>query len=124
MANQPEVNGGVQKPLASGDTAKLDWAKSTLSRLRNFRRPYDQRRSYFYRQYVGQRDRRLYPDNLTPRSNTFVPYAQSNVDAVVARVQDAFFSIDPPIETRSKGGTDEAADKMQSTLLTCLKRAT
>jgi len=104
-------------------TAKLNWAKATLSRLRNFRRPYDQRRSYFYRQYIGQRDRRLYPDNLTPRSNTFVPYSQSNVDAVVSRTRDAFFSIDPPIETRSRGGTDEAAENMQRVLLTCLKRA-
>jgi hypothetical protein len=102
---------------------KLIAAKGTLARLRNFRRPYDQRRSYFYRQYVGQRDRRLYPDNITPRSNTFVPYAQSNVDAVVGRVRDAFFAIDPPIEARAKGGVDYAAMQMQNVLLTVLKRA-
>src|SRR5271170_4006193 len=67
------------------------WTLDQLQRLRNFRRPYDQRRAYWYRQYIGQRDRRLYPDNLTPRSNTFVPYSRSNVDSVVAHVHDAFF---------------------------------
>src|SRR5208283_2501554 len=106
-----------------GSNDKLVWAKAALARMRNFRRPYDQRRSYFYRQYIGQRDRRMYPDNMTPRSNTFVPYSQSNVDAVVARTRDAFFSLDPPIEVRSKGGTDYAAQQMQNVLLTCCKRA-
>ena len=51
----------------------ITWTLDTCQRLRNFRRPYDQRRSYFYRQFIGQRDRRMYPDNITPRSNTFVP---------------------------------------------------
>lgn len=120
-SNTPQTS--ADPNAAHANDNKLQWAKSTLSRLRNFRRPYDQRRSYFYRQYVGQRDRRLYPDNLTPRSNTFVPYAQSNVDAVVSRTRDAFFSLDPPIETRTRGGTDDAAMKMQNVLLTCLKRA-
>lgn len=99
------------------------WVLDQLQRLRNFRRPYDQRRAYFYRQYIGQRDRRLYPDNITPRSNTFVPYASSNVETFVSRVHDAFFSMDPPIEARAKGGSEDAADKMILVMLTCLKRA-
>jgi len=99
------------------------WTLDQLQRLRNFRRPYDQRRAYFYRQYIGQRDRRMYPDNLTPRSNTFVPYASSNTETVVSRVHDAFFSLDPPIEVRAKGGSEDAAMKMQCVILDCLKRA-
>jgi hypothetical protein len=99
------------------------WVLDTLQRMRNFRRPYDQRRAYFYRQYIGQRDRRMYPDNLTPRSNTFVPIPKSNVDHVVARTHDAFFSLDPPIEVRPKGGTPDQAWQMEAVLLTCLKKA-
>src|SRR5690242_5484319 len=117
------TNFDVDNALLQNRNEKLIWAKANLARMRNFRRPYDQRRSYFYRQYIGQRDRRLYPDNMTPRSNTFVPYAQSNVDAIVSRTMDAFFSIDPPIETRAKGATDYAALQMQNVELTCLKRA-
>src|SRR5271167_1142256 len=62
-----------------------------LRRMRYFRRQYDPRRAYWYRQYLGQRDQRFYPDNLTPRSNTFVTYPFSNVEAIVARVLDAYF---------------------------------
>ena len=99
------------------------WTLDQLQRLRNFRRPYDQRRAYFYRQYIGQRDRRLYPDNLTPRSNTFVPYASSSVEAVVSRVNDAYFSLDPYIEVRANGGTDAQAVAMQAVMLKCFKKA-
>ncbi len=99
------------------------WVLDTLQRMRNFRRPYDQRRAYFYRQYIGQRDRRMYPDNLTPRSNTFVPIPKSNVDHSVARSHDAFWSLDPPIEVRPKGGTPQQAWQMEAVLLTCLKKA-
>lgn len=120
-------NGPAQTDLAGGvgiDKNKLTtWVLDSLQRMRNFRRPYDQRRAYFYRQYIGQRDRRMYPDNLTPRSNTFVPYPKRNVDSIVSRVHDAFFSIEPPIEVRPKGGTPESAWQMQSVLLTCLKKA-
>ena len=114
---------GQNDEVLKAKTEKLIWAKATLARMRNFRRPYDQRRSYFYRQYISQRDRGLYPDNITPRSNTFVPYSQSNVDAIVARTTDAFFSIDPPIEARAKGTTDGNAMAMQNVMLTGLKRA-
>lgn len=117
---------GPQQPNANQTTSKnvlTTWVLDTLQRMRNFRRPYDQRRAYFYRQYIGQRDRRMYPDNLTPRSNTFVPYPKRNVDSIVSRVHDAFFSIEPPIEARPKGGTPDQAWRMQQVLLTCLKKA-
>lgn len=113
----------VQTGLTTDRNTLITWTLDTLQRMRNFRRPFDQRRAYFYRQYIGQRDRRMYPDNLTPRSNTFVPYPKSNVDAVVSRVHDAFFGVEPPIEVRPKGGTPESAWQMQSVLLTCLKKA-
>ena len=106
---------------------KLDsikqWTINQLQRLRNFRRPYDIRRSYFYRQYIGQRDRRMYPDNITPRSNTFVPYPSSNVEAMVSRVHDAFFSIDPPLEVRPHQGDDAAGTAMQLVMLSVLHKA-
>ncbi|MBZ5617094.1 MAG: hypothetical protein LAO23_24140, partial [Acidobacteriia bacterium] len=96
----------------------------SLRRMRYFRRQYDPRRAYFYRQYLGQRDTRYYPDNLTPRANTFVPYAHSNVEQITARVLDAFFAIDPPIETRGLTPRDEAsAPAMQAVLLSMLGRA-
>lgn len=120
-------NGPAQTQLDGGiavDKNKLTtWVLDSLQRMRNFRRPYDQRRAYFYRQYIGQRDRRMYPDNLTPRSNTFVPYPKRNVDSIVSRVHDAFFSIEPPIECRPKGGSPESAWQMQQVMLTCLKKA-
>jgi len=118
------TNAAITDPNALVDLANLkQWTPDQLQRLRNFRRPYDQRRAYFYRQYIGQRDRRNYPDNMTPRSNTFVPYPSSDTEAVVSRIQDAFFSIDPPIECRPRGGTDDSAFKMQLVMLTALHRA-
>jgi hypothetical protein len=94
-----------------------------LQRLRNFRRPYDQRRALYYRQYIGQRDRRTFPDNMTPRSNTYVPYPASKTEAIVSRMHDAFFSIDPYLEVRPNGGNDYAAMQMQNVMLTGLHRA-
>lgn len=115
---------GDPNGVGAQDKNKLvTWVLDSCQRMRNFRRPFDQRRAYFYRQYIGQRDRRMYPDNLTPRSNTFVPYPKSNVDTVVSRVHDAFWSIDPPIECRPKGGTWDQASAMQNVLLTCLNKA-
>lgn len=116
-ADQTDPNAAVQ--LAN----LKQWTLDQLQRLRNFRRPYDQRRAYWYRQYIGQRDRRLFPDNLTPRSNTFVPYPSSNVDTFVSRVHDAFFSIDPPLEVRPRGGNQYSADMMQCVMLAGLHRA-
>lgn len=113
------TNGG----LVTDNNQLTTWVLDSLQRMRNFRRPYDQRRAYFYRQYIGQRDRRMFPDNLTPRSNTFVPYPQSNVDAIVGRVHDAFFSVEDWVEARPKGGTPEQAWQMQQVMLTMMKKA-
>jgi hypothetical protein len=97
---------------------------SHLRRMRYFRKQYDQRRAYFYRQYLGQRDQRFYPDNITPRSNTFVTYPFSNVEAIVARVLDAYFSYEDWFECKGRSAQDEpAAEKMQVVLLRLLKRA-
>lgn len=82
-------------------------AEANLLRMLYFRRQYDQRRSFFYRQYVGQQDIRKFPDNLTPRSNTFVPYPLSNVETIVSRVLDAFFSFEPWFECRGRSQADE-----------------
>jgi hypothetical protein len=125
------ASGPNSPPQSQADTSGLTvdrnrlttWVLDTLQRMRNFRRPYDQRRAYFYRQYIGQRDRRMYPDNLTPRSNTFVPIPKSDVDTIVARVHDAFFGVEPPIEARPKGGTPEQAWQMEAVMLTCLSKA-
>src|ERR1700723_1113301 len=99
-------------------------AISHLRRMRYFRKQYDQRRAYFYRQYIGQRDTRFYPDNITPRSNTFVPYPLANVESIVARTLDAYFSYEDWFEAKGRGAQDEpAAEKMQIVLLRLLKRS-
>jgi hypothetical protein len=124
--NASQMSANTQPTTATSDknlSNLKQWTLDQLQRLRNFRRPYDQRRALWYRQYIGQRDRRLYPDNLTPRSNTFVPYPSSDTEAVVSRVHDAFFSIDPPLEVRPRGGNDYAATQMQNVMLTTLHRA-
>lgn len=118
-----QTSAPIDASLTTNRRQLTTWVLDTLQRMRNFRRPYDQRRAYFYRQYIGQRDRRMYPDNLTPRSNTFVPIPKSNVDNIVARVHDAFFSTEPFIEARPKGGTPEQAWQMEAVMLTCLKKA-
>lgn len=95
-----------------------------LRRMLFFRRQYDQRRSYFFRQYLGQRDQKLYPDNITPRSNTFVPYPLSNVETIVSRILDAFFSYEDWFECRGRTHTDDdAAEKMEYALTDRLHKA-
>src|SRR5581483_1654912 len=95
-----------------------------LRRMRYFRKQYDQRRAYFYRQYLGQRDQRFYPDNITPRANIFVPYPLSNVETIVSRVLDAFFSYEDWFEAKGRSAQDESsAEKMQVVLLHLMKRA-
>lgn len=90
---------------------------SNLTRMHAFRRQYDQKRAYLYRQYLSQRDPQVFPDNVTKRSNTFVPYPHSNVETVVSRVDDAFFAQMPFFETRGRGETDDMkADAMQQVL--------
>ena len=78
-----------------------------LRRMLAFRRQYDSRRALFFRQYIGQREARMFPDNLTRRSNTFIPYPLSNVETIVSRTMDAYFSQDPWFEVLGKGSQDE-----------------
>lgn len=95
-----------------------------LRRMRNFRRQFDQRWIQFYRQYLSVRDQSLYPDNITRRSNTTVPYPMSNVETVVSRTQDAFFSFEPWFDCKGRVSHDDpAAEKMQIVLEAKLKQA-
>lgn len=95
-----------------------------LSRMLRFRRPYDPIRFKWFRQYVSSRDQKMFPDGLTPRANTFVPYAFSNVETVVSRTHDAFFSVRPFFECNGRGAQDEpAAEKMQIVLEYKMHRA-
>lgn len=95
-----------------------------LTRMLDYRRQFDQRRSIFYRQYVGQRDSLKFPDNVTNRANAFVPYPLSNVETIVSRVMDAFFSFDPWFEISGATSSDDhAADAMSMVLLKKLQQA-
>lgn len=106
----------------SGD--QKDIVIRALRRMLDYRRQYDQRRATFYRQYVGQRDSQKFPDNVTTRSNTFVPYPLSNVETIVSRVMDAFFSFDPWFEISGTTPQDDhAADAMGLVLAQKLKEA-
>lgn len=120
-------NPSITPFVSSSDDPNADITNKSINHLRRmrfFRKQYDQRRAYFYRQYLGQRDQRFYPDNVTPRSNTFVPYPLSNVETIVSRVLDAFFSYEDWLEVKGRGAIDEpAAEKMQVVLLRLLKRA-
>jgi hypothetical protein len=91
-----------------------DRALRFLRRATDYRRQFDQRRAIFYRQYVGQRDTQKFPDNTTNRANTFVPYPLSNVETIVSRVDDAFFSFYPWFEVSGVTQQDDhAAEAMQ-----------
>jgi hypothetical protein len=106
-------------PTPTGDPIVDALARSNahLERMLFFRRQYDQRRAFFYRQYVGQQDRRNFPDNTTPRSNTFVPYPLSNVEQIVSRVSDAFFSFEPFFECKGVGAQDDAKSETMQIVL-------
>jgi hypothetical protein len=96
----------------------------SLRRMRDYRRQFDAKRSTFYRQYIGQRDAQKFPDNVTNRSNTFVPYPLSNVETVVSRVDDAFFSFQPWFETDGSTSKDDVgAEAMQMVLFKKLEEA-
>lgn len=128
MAPNPTVDQDKGTPAVQSANPALEAvardAEKHLRRCLFFRRQYDQRRSFFYRQYVGQQDRRYFPDNITPRSNSFVNYPHSNVETISSRVQDAFFSFDPWQECKPRGAQDsDAAEKMGQTLHYMLKRA-
>jgi hypothetical protein len=106
----------------SGDIK--DRALRFLRRATDYRRQFDQRRAIFYRQYIGQRDAQKFPDNTTNRANAFVPYPLSNVETIVSRVDDAFFSFDPWMEVDGVTQQDEhAADSMQLILQKKLQQA-
>jgi hypothetical protein len=82
-----------------------------------YRRQFDQRRAIFYRQYVSQRDAQKFPDNTTNRANTFIPYPFSNVETVVSRVDDGFFSFYPWFEVAGVTEQDDhSAEAMQLVL--------
>lgn len=104
LGTNPKAPGTEQGP---GADSIIQFAKENLNRMRYFKRQFDQRRALFYRQYVGQRDSRMFPDNVTPRSNTFVPYPLSNVETLVSRVQDAFFAYMPWFECRGRTAQDD-----------------
>jgi hypothetical protein len=113
----------AQMTPAMVEELKLDRAEK-LRRMLNFRRMFDQRRLGYYKQYLGQRDQSLYPDKVTRRSNTFVPYALANVEQIVARVHDAFFNFWPWFDSRGRGSNDDpAAEKMGLMLDQKLKQA-
>lgn len=111
-----------QSTLVSGN--QTDLTLRALRRMLDYRRQFDQRRATFYRQYVGQRDSQKFPDNVTTRANTFVPYALSNVETIVSRVMDAFFSFDPWFEVSGVTQVDDhAADAMSLILAKKLNEA-
>lgn len=103
-------------PAVDSEVIK-DSALKYLRRMLNYRRQYDQRRAGFYRQYVGQRDPQKFPDNVTNRANTFVPYPLSNVETIVSRVMDAFFSFDPWFEVDGSTPDDDHASEAMSLVL-------
>jgi hypothetical protein len=119
----------VDDPMAPDTGAsrskKLQFVSAELKRMRYFRRQYDMRRAHYYRQYLSQRDERTYPDNITKRSNTFVPYPFSNVETIISRVLDAFFSMEDWFEVKDKQpySTEDQADQMQIGLMDKLHKS-
>lgn len=123
-----EYNNPSVAPLVSvsddPNSAVTNKIITDLRRMRYFRKQYDQRRAYFYRQYLGQRDQKFYPDNITPRANSFVPYPLSNVETIVSRTLDAYFSNEDWFECRGRSSHDEgAAIGMQVVLQKLLKES-
>jgi hypothetical protein len=82
---------------------------TTLRRLQTFRRQYDANRLKYYKQYVGVRDTKLFPDKITARSSVSSRYAYSNVEALVSRVHDAFFAYEDWFECKPRGAQDALA---------------
>lgn len=102
----------------------LDQATTTFRRLLNFRRPYDALRLQWYAQYLAKRKPIYFPDNVTKRSNTSVPYAWANVEEINSRVQDAYFGMEPWLEVRPRGQNDgPAAEAMDLVLNYMLRKA-
>lgn len=119
----PAASGGVSG-AAPGTDQILQDATATFRRLLNFRRPYDALRLQYYQQYLSKKQAAFFPDNITRRSNTTVPYAWSNVEEINARVQDAFFQIEPWIEVRPTSMVSgPASEAMETILLYMLRKA-
>ena len=118
----PEATGSTQSQ--PGAETVLQDATATFRRLLNFRRPYDALRLQYYQQYMSKKQAGTFPDNVTKRANTTVPYAWSNVEEINARVQDAFFQIEPWIEVRPTNMlSGPAAEAMETLLLYMLRKA-
>jgi hypothetical protein len=88
-----------------------------LRRMLRFRTQYDVIWARFYRQYVSDRDQKYFPDGVTKRANTFIPYPFSNVETIVSRTHDVLFGYEDFFETTGYGMNDEpSAEKMQLVL--------
>lgn len=112
------------RPNKEAEDAVLRVVKGNLTRMYNFRRNFDANRAKFYKQYVSIRDQQLFPDGKTKRSNTFVPYALSNVETIVSRTLDALFSQDPWFEVKPRGSNDAmAAEALQLVLAQKIRKA-
>lgn len=107
----PETNVDQQNVLL------IDKINRTLTRLQNFRRFYDPLWFKCYKQYVGSRDQKMFPDGITPRSNTASMYAYSNVETIVAHVHDSFFSYEDWFEAKPRGGQDGPASLAMDSVL-------
>lgn len=83
-------------------------ADTVVSRLLEFRRPYEDRWNELYRHLVSKSNPRTYP-NGTARANVFASFPYSNVNFVRNTLNEALFSMDPPFETVPGGANDEAA---------------
>jgi hypothetical protein len=99
----------VLSPDSPQHTDLVEKTTKLLTRLQNFRRFYDPLWFKCYKQYIGSRDGRMFPDGVTPRSNTASMYPYSNVETIVAHVHDSFFSYEDWFEAKPRGGADGAA---------------
>lgn len=115
MATTAQMPAPVEAPEVV--KAKQDIVRKTdaiMKRLTIFRRQYDTRRLIWYRNYLGSQDASMFPDGVTKRSNIFLKYPLSNVEQIVSRVLDAFFSFAPWFECSGEGANDApAAEAMQ-----------
>jgi len=107
----------LQKLDPNAQATILELVPKHLRRMRNFRRQFDQRWIQFYRQYLSVRDQQLYPDNITRRSNTTVPYPLSNVETVVSRLLDAFFSFLPWFDCKGHVMVDDERSELMQTVM-------
>lgn len=120
---QPQQSLDQSVPLDQRPAIK-DNALEHLRRMLRFRLQYDTVWSRFYRQYVSDRDQKYFPDGVTKRANTFIPYPFSNVETIVARTHDVLFGAEDFFETTGYGMNDEsAADKMELVLKKKLHQA-